>query len=162
MGPKKNYKGRKKKQQHDKLGVQEELSFVQNGEEEKKTNAMEGTKCHVCNKEVHWGDECPTLSPAEQAQRKKDHKERWESAKKKSGQHHTQIFEVVDADWENCDCGAGYVENGFSVLAAGNKKTYETMQTSPPEKRQSDYCLPKDRIYLDRCSTYIYFFIPDF
>ena len=50
--------------------MKEELSFVQNGNDEKKANAMEGTKFHVCNKEGHWGDECPTLSPDEQAQRK--------------------------------------------------------------------------------------------
>ena len=34
-----NYKGPKKQHQHDKWGVQEELAFVQNGEEEKKANA---------------------------------------------------------------------------------------------------------------------------
>ena len=56
-----NYKSPKKQHQHDKWGVQEKLSFVQNGEEEKKVNAMEGTKCQVCNKEGHWGDDCPTL-----------------------------------------------------------------------------------------------------
>ena len=69
---------------------------------------------------------------------------------------------MVDADWRNCDDGAGDMENGYSILAAGKKKASDTMQTSPPNKKQSDYCLPKDRIYLDRCSTYIYFFIPDF
>ena len=63
----KNYKGPKKQHQHEKWGVQEELSFVQNNEEEKRVNIMEGTTFHVCNKEGHWGDECPTLLPAEQA-----------------------------------------------------------------------------------------------
>ena len=78
-------------------------------------NAMEGTKCHVCNKEVHWGDECHTLSPAEKARQKKDREERWESANKKSGKQHTQVGEVVDA-------GAGDVENVFSMLDAGKKR----------------------------------------
>ena len=68
-----NCKIPKKQHQHDKWGLQEELAFVQNGEEENKVNAMEGTKCHICNNEVHWGDECPTLSQAEQAWRKKYH-----------------------------------------------------------------------------------------
>ena len=80
-------------------------------------NVMEGTKCHVCNEEGHWGDEYPTLSPADQDQRKKDHEERWASAKKKSGQQHTQVGEVVDADFKICDVGAGDVENGFFMLA---------------------------------------------
>ena len=53
MGLLKNYRDPKKQQKHDKLGVQEELALVQNGEEEKKANALEGTKCHVCNKESH-------------------------------------------------------------------------------------------------------------
>ena len=44
VGLLKNYKVPKKQQQHDKWGVQEEIDFVQNGEEEKKANAMEGTK----------------------------------------------------------------------------------------------------------------------
>ena len=70
-----NYKGPKKQHQHEKWGVQEEPAFVQNSEEEKKANVMEGTKCHVCNKEGHWGDKCPTLLSAEQAQRKKYRKE---------------------------------------------------------------------------------------
>ena len=57
MGLLKNYKvPKKQQQQHDKWGVQEELAFVQNGEDKKKAKAMEGTKCHVCNKEGHWGD----------------------------------------------------------------------------------------------------------
>ena len=68
---------------------------------------------------------------------------------------------MVDADWRNCDGGAGDVENGFSMLAAGKKKASETMQTSLPNKKKSDYCLPKDRIYLDICSTYISFFNSD-
>ena len=66
-----NYRGPEKQHQHDKWGVQEELAFVQNGDEENKLNAMEGTKCHVCNKEGHWVEKCPTLLPVEQAQRKK-------------------------------------------------------------------------------------------
>ena len=136
-----NYKGPNKQQQHEKWGVQEDLALVQNSEEEKKVNAMEGTKCHVCNKEGNWGNECPTLSPEEQAQRKKYLKERWASAKKKSGQQHTQVGEVVDADWKNCDGGAGDVEDGFFMLAAGKKKASETMQTSPPDNNQRVYCL---------------------
>ena len=45
-----NYKDPKKQHQNYKWGVKEELAFVQNGEEEKKLNTMEGTKWHVCNK----------------------------------------------------------------------------------------------------------------
>ena len=161
MGLLNNYKNPKKHHQHDKWGVQEELAFFQNGEEEKKANAMEGTKFHVCNNEGHWGYECPTLLPAEQAQRKKEREERWASAKKKSGKQYTQVGEVIDADWRNCDGVAGDVENGFSMLAAGKKKSSETMQTYPPNKKKSDYCLPKDCRYLDSCSTYISFFNPD-
>ena len=52
-----NYKGPKKQQQHENWRVQEELAFIQKGKEEKKANAMEGTKCHVYNKEGHWVDE---------------------------------------------------------------------------------------------------------
>ena len=84
--------------------------------------------------------------PAEQAQRKKDREERWASANKKSGKQHNQVGEVVDADWKKCDGGAGNVENGVSMLAAGKKKGSKAMQTSPPDKKQSDYCLPKYRI----------------
>ena len=138
MGLLNNYKNPKKHHQHDKWGVQEELAFFQNGEEEKKANAMEGTKFHVCNKEGHWGDKCPTLLPADQAHRKKDREEQWESANKKSGQQNTQVGEVVDAEWKNCDGGTGDVENGLSMLAAGKKKAYDKIQTSPPNKKQSD------------------------
>ena len=127
-GPAEQLQGPKKKQlQHDKWGLQEELPFVQNGEEEKKANAMKVTKCHVCNKEGHWGDECPNLSPEEQHQRKKDSKERWASAKKNCGQQHTQVGEVIDAYCKNCDGGAGDVENIFFMLAAGKKNVSETM-----------------------------------
>ena len=44
MGLMKNYKGLKKQHQNDMWGVQEELSFSQNGKEENKANTMEGTK----------------------------------------------------------------------------------------------------------------------
>ena len=71
------YKGPEEQDQHDKWKVQEELAFVQNAEEGKKANAMEGTKCNVYNKEGHWGDECPNLFPEKKAQRKKDRKKRW-------------------------------------------------------------------------------------
>ena len=53
------------------------------------------------------------------------------------------------------------MEKGSSMLTAGKKNSSETMQTSPPYKKQSNYCLPKDRVYLESCSTYIYFFKPD-
>ena len=153
MGLLNNYKGPKKQQNNDKWGMQEELAFVQNIEEEKKANTMDGTRCHVCNKEGHWGDKCPILLPEEQAHRKKDRDERWTSENKKSGQQHTQVCEVVDADWESCDGGAGDVENGFSMLAARKKKASETMKKYPTNKKKSDYCLPKYRIYLESCST---------
>ena len=65
VGLMKNYKGLKKQHQNDMWGVQEELALSQNGKEEKKSNTMEGTKLNVCNKEGHWGAECPTLSPSE-------------------------------------------------------------------------------------------------
>ena len=99
---------------------------------------MEGTKCHVFNKEGHWDDECPTFSPAEQDQRKKDRDKRWARAKKKRGQQHTQVGELIGADWKFFDGGAGDVENGFSMLAASKKNSSEEMQASLSDKKQSD------------------------
>ena len=143
MGLMKNYKGLKKQHQNDMWGVQEELALSQNGKEEKKANTMEGTKLNVCNKEGHWGNKCHTLLPAEQAQKKKDCKEQWESTKKKIGQQHTQVGEVLDADWRNCDCGVRDVEYGFSMLAADKKKASETMQTSPPNYKKVTTAFPR-------------------
>ena len=50
-------------------------------------------------------------------------------------------------------------EAGFSMIVAGKKSFGDKIsQTSLPNKRSKTNCLLKNRIYFDRCSTYISFF----
>ena len=61
------------------------------------------------------------------------------------------MVNVLDTDLET--------EDGLSMLVAGkNSLGEERSQTPLPNKKSKPNCLPKNRIYLDSCSTYISFF----